>query len=180
MPERRSLRDAPAAVRAAARSVVTRLREGARTAWRRGTGQRGAQQTGKPRRPGRGAGGGSPEHAGSRFSPAAVAAALAAGAAVTVGVVVLMLTVLPGRVDTERREARDELSRIPSELRVPEWQLPDSTEVLQPPILMIRGESGPWDRSEIEPFMYDSVDAVREHLRRENEAALRRLFSRVP
>ena len=105
---------------------------------------------------------------------AVLAAALAAG---------IVVAVLAVRPPSGRREAAGITSTETAplrEMRVPEWELPDSTELLYPPILMIRSDSGPWSRSEIEPFMYDSVEAVREHLRRENVAALRRLFARVP
>ncbi len=169
MPERRSLRGVSTAVLAAVRSAFTRLRGIAATI--------GVKRRNQTRTSARSS---APARRSRRNTVPVVPAALAAIAAVTVLIVVVVVTLLPERTDAERRGARDELSRVPSELRVPDWQLPDSTEVLHPPILMIRSESGPWDRSEIEPFMYDSVDAVREHLRRENDAALRRLFSRVP
>ncbi|GEM_PF-5911730 len=108
------------------------------------------------------------------------AAAVAGTAALTVGVVIVMFSIV--RTDAPPAGDDETVFAVPptQELRVPDWQLPDSTEVLLPPILLLRSESGSWSRSEIEPFMYDTIDAVREHLRRENEAALRRVFARVP
>ncbi len=110
------------------------------------------------------------------------AAIVVAGiAVVTVATVLLMLTfVIPDGVRGSAEREPEVQTPLPRGLRVPDWEYPDSTEVLKPPIIMIRGETGPWRHSEIEPYKYDSVDAVREYLRRENDAALRRVFARVP
>ncbi len=116
-----------------------------------------------------------------KLSSRTTAIVLAGTAVVTVATVVIMLTfVIPDGVRGSAEREPEVQTPLPRGLRVPDWEYPDSTEVLKPPIIMIRGETGPWRHSEIEPYKYDSVDAVREYLRRENDAALRRVFARVP